>query len=70
MIDLFPDAPRRPRRVMLHVTDAGEGCTAELPHAVHLKCSKCGHDAGWLTVRTVTEARRQPCPNCNREATE
>jgi len=64
MNQLFsPDqAPRRPRRVMMHVVDAGQGM-------VELQCAACGHNTGWVQSRTVTEERRgRPCPNCNPES--
>lgn len=61
MGDLFPDAPRRPRRVLMQVFDAGD-CHG---HHVHLYCPKCGHDAGWNNFDTKREAVSQPCPKCN-----
>lgn len=62
-LDMFPDAPRRPKRVMLSVSDAGIG-TNDLPLRVHLTCRKCGHDHGWRLFRIKTETLRQPCPVC------
>ncbi len=64
MADLFPDAPRRPRRVLMHVVDAG-GCCEEFPMMVRLKCLKCGHNHGWVRFGTKREALSQPCPKCN-----
>ncbi|HSV28619.1 MAG TPA: hypothetical protein VLL76_03645 [Candidatus Omnitrophota bacterium] len=60
MADLFPDAPRRPRRVLMHVMDAGSGM-------IEFACRRCGHNTGWIRDdRTVTENRRgRPCPKCN-----
>lgn len=60
-----PPKPRAKRRVLMRVSDAG--CGEELPCNVHLVCEKCGHDAGWMEVKTVTEAKHQPCPVCNKE---
>lgn len=63
--DLF-NLPPRPRRVLLHVVDAGgHGCVTDMPHFVHLACSRCGHDAGWSEHRTKQAAVSQPCPVCN-----
>lgn len=62
MPDLFPSSPRRPRRVLMHVVDAGD---CESTYRVHLVCPKCGHDDGWHHGLTFTETKRQPCPKCN-----
>ncbi len=64
--DLFPAAPRRPRRVMMHVVDAGLD-------VVLLECGKCGHQSGWVPYRQTPsgqpsvslEKRGRPCPKCN-----
>jgi hypothetical protein len=59
--DLFPDAPRRARRVMMHVIDAGSSL-------VRFACGRCRFETDWLPERTVTEDRRGwPCPRCNAE---
>lgn len=59
--ELF-EKPSRPRRVMMHVVDAGQGCA-------QFKCSRCGHVSGWLTVdedESVSSLKRgRPCPKCN-----
>lgn len=59
--DLFPSAPRRPRRVLMHVVDA-TGCDSK---TVQLECRKCGMRTDWLSFNTHSEADRQPCPVCN-----
>ncbi len=55
--------PKRPRRVMMHVADGGQG-------HVRFECGKCGHDTGWLRcdeTDTVTKLKRgEPCPRCNK----
>lgn len=57
--DLFGKPPRRKPRVLMRVSDAGDG-------RAQFTCSKCGHVSEWLEVDTVTEAKRGlPCPNCN-----
>jgi len=62
--NLFPDAPRRKRRTMMHVVDAGQWPDGR--QIVRLTCSRCGHDTGWEEQRTVTQERRgRPCPVCN-----
>lgn len=55
--------PRKPRRVMMHVADAGA-------YMIRFECDKCGHNTGWIVdTKTVTENRRgMPCPNCNEGA--
>lgn len=63
-LELFEKPPRRKRRVMMHVSDAGEqdgrGCI------VRYKCSRCPYETDWVEERTVTEARAgKPCPRCN-----
>ncbi len=62
---LFDVLPRtRVRRVMMHVCDAGAAESGA--HIVNFVCGKCGHDAGWWEVDSVTEGKRgMPCPKCN-----
>lgn len=64
MTDLFPCAPRRPRRVLMRVVDPG-GCCDKFPMTVRLKCPMCGHNHGWVRFDTKREALSQPCPKCN-----
>jgi len=69
MADLFPDAPRRPRRVLMRVVDAGDhGCVTTFRYFVHLQCPRCGHDDGWSEHHTKRETLSQPCPKCNEMA--
>ena len=57
--EMFSRPPAPPRRVMMHVIDAGQGMA-------EFECGKCGHNAGWLIVESITEAKRgEPCPICN-----
>ena len=65
----LPPKERAPRQVLMHVTDAGEtGFEERGAHSVCLKCAKCGHETGWVTVQSVTEGKRgKPCPICNRK---
>jgi hypothetical protein len=66
MSDLFPDAPRRPPRVMMHVSDAGDGSYAGAPHIATFRCIKCGYETDWMPIQTISEGRRgKPCPKCN-----
>lgn len=62
MTQLFTkgEAPRRKRRVLMHVIDCGSGY-------ISLMCKKCGHETGWIEeVLTITEYKRGlPCPECN-----
>lgn len=66
MSDLFPDAPRRPKRVLMKVTDASECGMIDEMHMVYLECPRCEHTEGWIAVYTKSEALSQPCPKCNR----
>lgn len=66
MVDLFPDAPRRPRRVLMKVTDASD--TFAPCHFVFLECEKCGRQHGWGVYQNKREATTQPCPKCNKAA--
>lgn len=65
--DLFAgaaDAPRRPRRVTMHVMDAGH--IDGVGNVVRLLCPRCEHDSGWVRERSVSaEKRGRPCPICN-----
>lgn len=62
---LFPKdaAPRAPRKVLMHVYDAG----GEASPLVKMRCRKCGHDTGWVEMDgPVSEYKRGlPCPLCN-----
>lgn len=62
-IDMFSESgrrPRRSRRIMMHVEDAGVGM-------IRFRCSKCEHDTDWLEdTQSITDNRRGiPCPRCN-----
>ena len=59
-LDLFGQRPRRPRRVMMHIVDAGVD-------AQQFECAKCGHNTGWVEpLSTISQARSGvPCPKCN-----
>jgi len=50
--------PRRPRRVLMHWTDAGQGMT-------HFVC-RCGYSA-WLAATDREMKRGVPCPKCNQD---
>lgn len=58
-----PPKPRAKPRIIMFVYDAGLDGDCE---AVCLECRKCGHKIEWQHVRTVTEAKRFPCPECNK----
>lgn len=59
------EKPKVPRRVMMHVMDAGHGDTIE--SMVRWSCSKCGHETDWSAVgeSISTLKRGVPCPKCN-----
>lgn len=70
MGDLFPEMmrKRRPRRVIMQVTDSGDGM-AGYPFGAELRCPKCGYRTGWMCFTTVSEIRRQACRRPPRGAT-
>ena len=63
ILDLFPEAARRPRIVRMHVVDAGHSM-------IKFRCARCGHETGWIPdTMTLTESKRGlPCPRCNAPA--
>ena len=66
-LDMFTESgvkPRRKPRVMMHVSDAGNGPGCQI---IRFECTKCGHDTDWMEdVRNVSENKRgMPCPKCN-----
>lgn len=63
--DLFPATkpPRAKRRVLMHMTDAGEFPDGKTCGKYH--CDRCGADTGWVYT-SFTELRRGiPCLDCN-----
>lgn len=60
---LFPDLPRRQRRKLMHVADAGEGPAGPV---IRFAC-RCGFETDWLDDEwSLTQNRRgHPCPKCN-----
>lgn len=62
MADLFPSLPRRARRKLMHVIDAGSRGRDLM---VRFACARCGHQSDWTRAATITEAKRgKPCPTC------
>ena len=59
-LKFFDFLPKKPRRKLMHVSDAGDGL-------IQFRCHRCGHDTGWIEdTKTVTENKRGiPCPKCN-----
>lgn len=71
MNDLFPEAPRSPRKILMHVVDAGDSGCHGGGDLVRLECKTCGHDSGWCSMSangwTLTKTKRGiPCPECNK----
>lgn len=62
--DLFPETlVKKPRRKLMHVSDAYEDEGAPI---CQMRCLKCGQETDWLEFSSVTEAKRGiPCPKCN-----
>lgn len=60
-LQLFTQA-RRPKRVRMHIIDAGDGIAS-------FKCRKCSHKTGWITA-THSEIRKGiVCPICEQQPT-
>lgn len=59
----IPVRPRKPRRVMMHVHDAGmeEGNSS----LVKFHCKRCGEFSEWMVVPIAAEKRGIPCSTCN-----
>lgn len=68
-LDLFPEAlarseGRAPRRVLMHVDDAGDGEHGGT--VCVMACRACGARTGWLRFDSMSKARRGvPCEPCN-----
>lgn len=56
--------PRRVRRIMMHVVEAGQGNSGKV---IQFERAKCGHNADWIgDEKSISENKRdQPCPKCN-----
>ena len=67
-LDMF-DKPRKKREWLMHVVDCANGNCGELEdgeQVVAMKCARCGHESGWISLPSVTAAKRGlPCPKCN-----
>ena len=57
--------PSRPRRVLMHLIDAG---TIEGQRAARFCCTRCGTETGWMPCGLTEQRRGVPCPNCNEGA--
>lgn len=67
-IDMF-EKPRKKREWLMHVVDcANDNCgpLEDREQVVAMKCPRCGHESGWISIPSVTAAKRGlPCPTCN-----
>ena len=67
-LEMF-DKPRKKNEWLMHVTDCGDGnygAQNDNEQFVLLKCNRCGNESGWITLPSVTAAKRGiPCPKCN-----
>ena len=52
-------ASRQPRRVLMHVIDAGPD------DMVRMHCAKCGAETEWHRRPRAEAKRGVPCPKCN-----
>lgn len=70
-MDLFdkgepPKKPRRPRRVLMHVIDAGPAEWSDTHDMVRFKCPRCKRETGWHLERLASVRFGVPCPECNK----
>lgn len=69
MSDLFPETkpPRKKRRIMMHVFDAGDSWF-DGSIACMFVCRKCKSRTDWIHgFKTITETKRGiPCETCNK----
>ena len=66
--DLFGyKAVRKPRRVLMHMIDAGVSDFVGGGICAQFKCRKCGYKSEWKHgFSTATDVKRGiPCPKCN-----
>ena len=67
-LEMF-DKPRKKHEWLMHVIDCGNGNCGVLDDGeqfVLLKCNRCGNESEWITLPSVTAAKRGiPCPVCN-----
>lgn len=70
-MSLFDNLPRTPRRVIMHIIDAGGGCGSEPGiQYVRFKCDTCSAETDWEEMPSISAARRGiPCHNCNTNPT-
>lgn len=63
----FDRPPRKARRIMAKLIDAGSSPTADCKTIAHYQCNKCGWDSGWRDDdRPDSQIRRGiPCEKCN-----
>ena len=63
--------PPRRRLILMHAVDRGEAPGMmpgwRSPEGARFRCSRCGHDSGWLFDLGERDLRRGllPCPVCN-----
>ncbi len=57
--------PPKPRRVLMHVIDAGPFLDDE--DIVKFRC-KCGYESERMIMKASIAKRGVPCPKCNKEA--
>lgn len=73
-LDAITPLPGKPPRAKpqwrMRIDDAGEPPTKPPPgmtQYIRYVCPRCGHDAGWHFMPSVTAAKRGlPCPVCNK----
>ena len=56
---------RTPRRVMMHVVDAG--VFPDGKNCIEFECARCGYNTGHIydTESVAPNKRGRPCPKCN-----
>lgn len=67
-LEMF-EKPRKKREWLMHVTDCANGNCGPLEDGeqiVSMLCARCGYESEWISMPSVTVAKRGlPCPKCN-----
>lgn len=61
------EKPKAPRRVLMHVWDAGPDTQFEEGgfDEVRFGCKRCGYETDWVRRRRSEAKCGEPCPACN-----
>jgi ribosomal protein S27E len=64
----MPPKPRRKRRHLMHVIDAGS--LDGHGHMARFRCQRCGHESDWTVCLFSVAKRGMSCPGCNFDETD